>query len=121
MKMSKVLHCSRCDCREYPQWSLRVSRIIFYDKRCQIIYIIGLKENAEKLTLDEVVDLLPPPASRGVQLEGPQEVGCVAEVGADGHDLVDEVLDADDAVAPELLLDQVVGGDGSPLAVNLRR
>ena len=34
---------------------------------------------------------------------------------------MDEVLDADDAVAPELLLDQVVGGDGSPLAVNLRR
>ena len=54
------------------------------------------------------------------QLEGPQEVRCVAEVGADGHDLVDEVLDADDAVAPELLLDQVVGGDGSPLAVDLR-
>ena len=85
--MSTVLHCSRCDCREYPQWSLRVSRIIFYDKRCQIIYIIGIKENTEKLTLDEVVDLLPPPASRGVQLEGPQEVGRVLEVGADGEDL----------------------------------
>ena len=34
---------------------------------------------------------------------------------------MDEVLDADDAVAPELLLDQVVGGDGSTLAVDLRR
>ena len=55
------------------------------------------------------------------QLEGPQEVGCVAEVGANGHDLVDEVLDANDAVAPELLLDQVVGGNGSPLAVDLKR
>ena len=32
---------------------------------------------------------------------------------------MNEVLDADDAVAPELLLDQVVGGDGSPLAVEL--
>ena len=85
--MSTVLHCSRCDCRKYPQWSLRVSRIIFYDKRCQIIYIIGIKENTEKLTLDEVVDLLPPPASGGVQLEGPQEVGGVLEVGADGEDL----------------------------------
>ena len=55
------------------------------------------------------------------QLERPQEVGGVAEVRADGHNLVDEVLDADDAVAPELLLDQVVGGDWSALAVNLRR
>ena len=53
------------------------------------------------------------------QLEGPQEVRGVAEVGADGHNLVNKVLDANDAVAPELLLDQVVGGDGSPLAVDL--
>ena len=51
------------------------------------MYIIGIIENTEKLTLDEVVDLLPPPASRGVQLEGPQEVGRVLEVGADGEDL----------------------------------
>ena len=47
-----------------------------------------IKENTKKkLTLDEVVDLLPPPANRGVQLEGPQEVGRVLEVGADGEDL----------------------------------
>ena len=32
---------------------------------------------------------------------------------------MNKVLDANDAVAPELLLDQVVGGDGSPLAVDL--
>ena len=32
---------------------------------------------------------------------------------------MDEVLDADDAVAPEGVLDQVVGGDGSPLSVDL--
>jgi len=74
---------------------------------------------SEVAALDKVVRLLAPAAGGGVQLEGPQKVGCVAEVGADGHDLVDEVLDADDAVTPELLLDQVVGGDGSPLAVNL--
>ena len=41
----------------------------------------------DKLTLDEVVDLLPPPTSRGVQLEGPQEVGGILEVGANGHNL----------------------------------
>ena len=43
----------------------------------------------------------------------------VFEVWTDGHDLVNEVLDADDEVAPELLLDQVVGGDWRPLAVEL--
>ena len=53
------------------------------------------------------------------QLERPQEVGGVAEVRADGHNLVDEVLDADDAVATKILLNQVVGGDGRPLAVDL--
>ena len=39
------------------------------------------------LTLDEVVDLLPPATSRGVQLERPQEVGGVLEVGANRQDL----------------------------------
>jgi hypothetical protein len=40
-----------------------------------------------QLTLDEVVDLLPPATGRGVQLEGPQEVGRVLEVRPDSHDL----------------------------------
>ena len=171
-----MLHCSRYDCREYPQWSLRVSRIIFYDKRCQIIYIIGIKENTEKLTLDEVVDLLPPPAGRGVQLEGPQEVGRVLEVGANRENLdkkplgrnqsvsqgvefsvsvsekikplillskgcikslssgkeciigsywkinhlMDEILHADDAKLAKSSLHQVVGGDSSAVAIDLR-
>ena len=49
---------------------------------------MGTKENTKKkLTLHEVVDLLPPPANRGVQLEGPQEVGRVLEVGANGENL----------------------------------
>ena len=32
---------------------------------------------------------------------------------------MDEVLHADDALLAELVLDEVVGGDGGPLAVNL--
>ena len=66
-----------------------------------------------------MVGLLPPPAGRGVQLERPQEVGGVLEVGPDGQDLVDQILDADDAVLAEGLLDEVVGGDGRPVAVDL--
>ena len=47
------------------------------------------KANAkiEELTLDEVVDLLPPPTSWGVQLGRPQEVGGVLEVGSNREDL----------------------------------
>ena len=56
------------------------------------MYIIGIEENTEKLTLDEVVDLLPPPAGGGVQLEGPQEVGRVLEVRANGENLDTKVL-----------------------------
>merc|ERR1719232_1490944 len=74
---------------------------------------------AEVSALDKVVGLLPPPAGGGVQLEGPQKVGGVLEVGPDGDDLVDEVLDADNAELAQLLLDDVVGGDGRPVAVHL--
>lgn len=74
---------------------------------------------AEVSALDEVVGLLPPSAGGGVQLERPQEVGRVLEVGAHGQDLVDEVLHADDAVLAQLGLDQVVAGDRGALAVDL--
>ena len=66
-----------------------------------------------------MVGLLPPAPGRVVELEGPQEVGGVLEVGADGEDLVDEVLHADDAHLAELGLDHLVGGDGGAVAVNL--
>ena len=69
--------------------------------------------------LHKVVGLLPPAPGRVVELEGPQEVGGVLEVGADGEDLVDEVLHADDAHLAELGLDHLVGGDGGAVAVNL--
>ena len=44
-------------------------------------------EKVGKLTLDEVIDLLPPAPGGGVQLEGPQEVRGVLEVGPDSHHL----------------------------------
>merc|ERR1712117_587557 len=74
---------------------------------------------AEVASLDKVVRLLAPPARRGVELEGPQEVGGVLEVGSDGDDLVDEVLDANDAELAKLLLDDVVGRDGRSASVLL--
>ena len=74
---------------------------------------------AEVTTFHEVVGLLAPATSWGVELEGPQEVRGVLEVGANGEDLVDQIFDADDVVLAQLLLDDVVGGDGGTTAVKL--
>lgn len=75
---------------------------------------------AKVTTLDEVLELAGTEATGGGgQLEGPQEVGDLLEVGADGVDLVDEVLNADDAVLAEVLLDDLVVGDGKALLVDL--
>ena len=50
-------------------------------------------------TLDEVLELAGTEATSGVaELEGPQEVAGLLEVGANGVDLVDQVLHADNAV-----------------------
>jgi hypothetical protein len=75
---------------------------------------------AKVTTLDEVLKLAGAEATGGRgQLEGPEEVGGLLEVGADGVDLVDEVLNADDAVLAEVLLDQLVVSDGQTLLVDL--
>ena len=75
---------------------------------------------AEVSTLDKVVSLLPPSTGGVVQLEGPQEVGGVLEVGSDGQDLVDQILHTDDSHLAQLGLNNLVGGDGGAVAVNLR-
>merc|ERR1719378_1138116 len=74
---------------------------------------------AKVTTLNEVVGLLAPSTGGSVHLEGPQEVRGVLEVGSNSDDFMDEILDADDAELSELLLDDVVGSDGCPLAVQL--
>ena len=71
-------------------------------------------------TLDEVLDLAGVEATVGVgELEGPEEVVGLLEVGANGVDLVDQVFHADNAVLAEVLLDQLVVGQGDALLVNL--
>jgi len=66
-----------------------------------------------------VVGLLSPSSGRVVQLEGPQEVGGVLEVGSNSEDLVDQVLNTDDAHLAQLALNDLVGGDGSAVAIDL--
>lgn len=75
---------------------------------------------AKVTTLDEVAELASAEATGGVaELEGPEEVGGLLEVGANSDDLVDEILNADDAVLAEGLLDNGVIGEGNALAVDL--
>jgi hypothetical protein len=69
--------------------------------------------------LDEVVELLLEAAVGGRELEGPEEVVGLLEVRADGEDLVDKILNADDAVLAELSLNDSVVADGNTLLVEL--
>lgn len=57
--------------------------------------------------------------SRVGELEGPEEVGGLLEVGADSEDLVDQILDGDDAVLAEVGLNEGVVGERDPLLVDL--
>ena len=75
---------------------------------------------AEISTLDEVLELPGTETTSGVgELEWPEEVGGLLEVGADGVDLVDEVLNGDDAELAENLLDDSVVGKTDTLLVDL--
>jgi hypothetical protein len=71
-------------------------------------------------TLDEVLEFAgTETASRVGELERPEEVGSLLEVGADSVDFVDEVLNADNAKLAQLLLDYVVVRDRKALLVDL--
>jgi hypothetical protein len=71
-------------------------------------------------TLNEVLELSWPEATGWVaELEWPEEVGGLLEVGANGVDLVNEILHADNAELSEVLLDDGVVGEGHTLLVNL--
>ncbi len=66
-----------------------------------------------------MVGLLGPAASGVVQLEGPQEVVDLLEVGAERGDLVHDILNADDAVLAKRLLNDGVVGQTSALTRDL--
>ena len=67
-----------------------------------------------------MLELACSPAASGVrELERPEEVRRLLEVGADGEDLVDEILDGEDVVLAQGLLDDVVVGERNTLLVDL--
>jgi hypothetical protein len=60
-----------------------------------------------------------PPATGGVgELEGPEEVGGLFEVGTNGDNFVDEILDAENVILAKIFLDDGVVAKGDALLVN---
>jgi hypothetical protein len=53
------------------------------------------------------------------ELEGPEEIGSLLEVGADSEDLVDQILHADNAILAEVGLNKSVVSESNALLVNL--
>ena len=72
-------------------------------------------------TLNKMVCLLSPSSSWIVQLEWPQKVGSILEVGSNSQDLVDQILHTDDAHLAKLALDDVVRGDWGAVTINLNK
>lgn len=80
----------------------------------------GLLAVAKVTTLNEVLELAGTEATSGVaELERPEEVGGLLEVGADSVDLVDKILNADNAVLSKGLLNNGVVGESDTLLVDL--
>jgi len=71
-------------------------------------------------SLMETVSLSDESASRGSQLEGPQESVDLLEVGTNGVDLVDDVLSTVDTEMAEVLGDEGVVGQGDSGTLDLK-
>jgi hypothetical protein len=53
------------------------------------------------------------------ELEWPQEVGSLLEVGPNSEDLVDQILNADNAILAEAAFNESIVGESNALLVNL--
>lgn len=71
-------------------------------------------------TLNKVLEFAGSEATCRVgQLERPQEVAGLLEIGSDGVDLMDQVFHADNAIFAKIVLDQLVVCQGNSLFVDL--
>jgi hypothetical protein len=117
----QMLNCGMCvdpliDA-PYPRARDNLVRISIhlFDQFVDLVFSV-----AQITTFDKVLELpLVEATSRAVQLERPQEVGRLLEVGADGVNLVDQILHTDHAVLAEVLLDDFVVSQRKSLLVNL--
>lgn len=75
---------------------------------------------AKVTTLDKVLELPSAEStSRVTELERPQEVGGLLEVGSNSVDLVNQILHTDNAKLAQVLFDDLVVGDWDALLVDL--
>lgn len=104
---------------EYPTHEILMifsySLIHLLDQGVDLVFPI-----TQVTTLHEVLELpRPETSSRVAQLEWPQEVASLLEVGPDGEDLVDQVLDTDDSVFAKVVLNQSIVGERNALLLDL--
>ena len=69
--------------------------------------------------LDEMPRLLSIPSTSSAQFERPQKIICLLEMRAHRHNLVQEILDANDAKLSEGFLDDGVVGERDALVLDL--
>lgn len=82
--------------------------------------MFGNGKMSENLPFNEMSELSGTEATGRVgELEWPEEVCSLLEVGADGEDLVDQILHTDNAVLAKAGLDDGVVGKSDTLLVNL--
>lgn len=61
----------------------------------------------------------PEPTSWVAELERPQEVACLLKIGSHGHNLMDEIFHAHDAILAKVLFDDGVVGKRNALLIDL--
>ena len=108
---SQVLRASN----ESHQVSSTKGLIHLLDQRIDLVLPIP-----QITTLDKMLELPRPEATRGIrQLERPQEVARLLEVGPHNHNFMHQILHTDDAEFAQVLLDDLVISEGNPLLVHL--
>ena len=91
------------------------SLIHLLDQRVDLIFPV-----AQITALHKVLELSRPETScRVAQLERPQEVAGLLEVGSDGEDLVDQVLHTDDSVLAQVVFDESIVSQRDALLLDL--
>jgi len=85
------------------------------DKSIDFVFTVS-----EITSLDEMSELSwAETTGRVAELEGPEKVGSLLEVGANSEDLVDQIFHADNAILTKGVLYDGVVGEGDTLLVNL--
>jgi len=81
--------------------------------------INGFVSHTPVTTLLERMSLVAETALGGSKLEGPEEVVGNLEVGSDSVDFVDQIFNTDDAILTKSLFNDLIGGNGDSLLIDL--